>query len=494
MPTQIHLNKYSQTMIKVLILSFSIVLGTLASMAQNSSAYKITVKNNGWKDTICFMGYYYGKFQYSKDTAQFDSKGVAVFENKTAALDRGVYFIVFPDRKHFDFVINTEQIITFEVDTTDFVSSMKVTGSKENQWFYDYNKAMNTYGKQIELLRQAEKKYTDLGHDSLAIVKQQLLDINTQMMNVKEQFVTDHPQSLVTKIFQLSKDPELPEPPLKPNGEPDSAYLYHYFKDNYWKYTDFSDDALIRTPVFHSRLERFMTSVLIQHPDSIIKELKVFVPLTEVNQEVFKYVIWFMTFHYESSQIMGHDAVFVYLADTYYKTGKAFWASETVVQKITSRADKLRPILIGSIAPNMALIDTTLNTYSQIYTIKSTYTIMIFWDPDCGHCKKEIDVLKKFWDEQHKELDFSVYAICADTSLTNWKKLIHEKGIESWINVNGTRSALGNYQDLYDVFATPLIFILDENKKIIAKKLSAEATANFLPQYDVNIKKENNSQ
>ena len=116
---------------------------------------------------------------------------------------------------------------------------------------------------------------------------------------------------------------------------------------------------------------------------------------------------------------------------------------------------------------------------------------MVFWDPGCGHCKKELERINVFWKEEGVKYDVKVYSICTDTNLTDWKNKIKEKQILEWINVNGTRSALGNYQELYDVFSTPLIFILDQEKKIIAKKLGAEATTKFIPQWDAT-RNENN--
>jgi thiol-disulfide isomerase/thioredoxin len=178
------------------------------------------------------------------------------------------------------------------------------------------------------------------------------------------------------------------------------------------------------------------------------------------------------------------------MVDTYYKTGKAFWTTDNLLKKITDRADKLRPILIGNIAPNMALLDTTLKYYIQLWSVVADYTIMVFWDPDCGHCKKELESLKAFYEENNNDYSVAVYSICTDTSLTRWKEKIKEKGIEDFINVNGTRSALGNYQELYDVFATPLIFVLDNEKKIIAKKIGADNVPVFVKQYAAIRKEE----
>jgi len=477
------LKKYSITLILILIVSVSNVLFS-------QSSYKITVKTNAFKDTICILGNYYGKFQYPKDTARFDNKGVAVFESKSKSLERGVYFLIFPNKKYLDFIVNKEQVISFDVDTNDVVKNTKVSGSKENQLFYEYNREAAVLGAQYESLRKLEEKYKDSNKDSVVIIKEKMTALNLKMQDIKERFIITNPQTLVAKIFLLTKDPDLPEAPIKSDGTEDKDFVYYFYKEHFWDNMDFSDDALIRTPVFHSRLERYLTQVLVQHPDSLIKDIDVLVRMTEKTPEIFKYVVWFITYHFEISQIMGHDAVFVHMIDKYYKTGRAFWASESVTKKIIERADKLSPILIGKVAPNMALIDTSLNAYVQLWSIKAPYTIMIFWDPDCGHCKKEIEQLNSFYITDGKPFGIEIYSVCTDTSLTTWKSKIVEKGISDWINVNSTQSALGHYQELYDVYATPLIYILDKEKRIIAKKISAENVSAFLRQYDKSFKRE----
>jgi thiol-disulfide isomerase/thioredoxin len=467
----------------------SVLMVCLTSLsAQNS--YKITVRTNTFRDSACYLGYYYGKFQYVKDTANFDKKGIAVFEKKNTTLDRGVYFILFPNTRHIDFIINKEQIITFDVDTADMVKNTKITGSKENQLFYEYNREAALTGEQFESLRKLEEKYKETNNDSAAAVRDRMMALNKEMQLKKEQFMEKYPQSLVTKIFLLTRDPEIPDTPLKPDGTEDKEFQYYFYKSNYWNYMDFTEDALVRTPVLHPRLERFITQVIVQHPDSIIKEIDLLVARTENTPELFKYFVWFLTFHFESSQIMGHDAVFVHLIDTYYKTGRAFWASETVLQKTIERAEKLSPILIGKTAPNFSPIELSLTSYKPLWSINSRYIVLIFWDPDCGHCKKEIERLNSFYKEEGKKMGVSVFSVCTDTSMTRWNEKVEEKGIQDWINVNGTRSALGNYQQLYDVFSTPLIFLLDSEKKIIAKRLGADQVPAFLKQYEATRKEE----
>ena len=53
-----------------------------------------------------------------------------------------------------------------------------------------------------------------------------------------------------------------------------------------------------------------------------------------------------------------------------------------------------------------------------------------------------------------------------------------------WVSVNGPRTYIGPYQDYYDAMTTPSLFILDQRKKIIAKKIPAEKLEEFFAQYE----------
>ena len=163
---------------------------------------------------------------------------------------------------------------------------------------------MSKLGGEYETLRKLEGKYKETNDDSLKVVMSQMEGLNKKMLKIKDDFILNNSETFVAKIFRLTTDPILPNPPINEDGTSDSTFLYTYFKENYWKNMDFTDEALVRTPVFHGRLERFITQVIIQHPDSVMKELDLLIKKTEITPDLFKYVVWYLTFHYETSQIM----------------------------------------------------------------------------------------------------------------------------------------------------------------------------------------------
>ena len=105
-----------------------IVSAVLISSAQSSNSatgYRIKIHVQGLKDSVCYMGNYYGQYQYVKDTARANADGELVFEG-TENLPGGIYFIVLPKKEFFDFIVNNEQVFSLETDTADFVKNMKL--------------------------------------------------------------------------------------------------------------------------------------------------------------------------------------------------------------------------------------------------------------------------------------------------------------------------------------------------------------------------------
>lgn len=101
--------------------------------------------------------------------------------------------------------------------------------------------------------------------------------------------------------------------------------------------------------------------------------------------------------------------------------------------------------------------------------------------------QKREPLLRDFYLKSHKELDFEVYAVCMDTSWSDMKNYIKKNQLP-WINVNGFYSVTSDFRELYDVHSSPVLFVLDREKKIIAKRILTAQIEAFLNQR--NEKKE----
>jgi len=71
-----------------------------------------------------------------------------------------------------------------------------------------------------------------------------------------------------------------------------------------------------------------------------------------------------------------------------------------------------------------------------------------------------------------------VFSMGIESDIDLWKKFIREHNLK-WINVsdlyNNTR-----FRDFYDIYSTPVIYLLDDKKRIIAKRLDTEKLRDFI--------------
>lgn len=443
---------------------------------ESIAGYKIRAKVVGIEDSTCYLGNYYGQHQYIKDTAKANAKGEIIFQG-AEPLPGGIYFIVLPGKKYFEFIINREQELYLETDTSGLVEKMKVKGSAENTLFYEYMNYLKKMQDQYQPLKQKMELFKD-NPDSLAAIRQRMENIDEAVKNYKINFIQKYPDTFVARIFISSRDPELPEIPVLPNGRKDSTFAYRYFRTHYWDNIDFSDDKILRTPIFYNKINQYFSQIVIQHPDSIIAEADKIIEKSRANKEMFKYVVWYLTYTYETSNVMGFDAIFVHLVEKYYMTNEAWWMSAKTLENITKRAMKLKPILLGKQAPNMIMQDTSLQLQS-LYAINAAYTVILFWDYECGHCKTEMPKIREFYNSKKADWNVEIFGVCTDTNMRKMKEYIRENHL-NWINVNGPRTLTGSYAEQYDIYSTPVIYLLDEKKIILAKRINIEQVEDYI--------------
>jgi len=440
---------------------------------QTQEAYRISFKIKNFKDSTAVLGHYYGNNQYvPKDTARADRNGNLVFTGKKS-LPGGVYLLVLPGSKYVEVIIG-ESNFTMEFDTIDVVASMVVKNSPENQVFYEFQKFMSLKGQEAVLFKEKAKNNNS---DTAKMAKAKLMELDKEIKSFRENSFNLNSKLFAVRVLKSALDPEVPEPPMLPSGVKDSVFAYRYYKNHYFDNIDLTDDRMIRTPVFHGKLERYFKQLVVQVPDSIKNDADALI-LKSKSPELFKYIVWYITNTYENSQIMGMDAVFVHMAKTYYLSGKATWVDSGIVAKIRDRVKILEPILLGKIAPNMFLTDSSGKLF-PLSNVKAKYTILYFWDPDCGHCQKVTPELGEFYNK-NKEKGIEVYgaSIFRDTAkIKVWKKFIRDKKLK-FTNVWDSYVQT-DFKNLYDIYSTPVIYILDEKKKILAKRIGVEQLPDF---------------
>ncbi|MEA3505199.1 MAG: DUF5106 domain-containing protein, partial [Bacteroidota bacterium] len=392
-------------------LTFLLYIIAFAGYSNNNDGFEIKIKLTGIPDTVCYLANYHGDKIFIKDTAKINHNGSFKFSGDTL-LPRGLYLIAGQsNNKILEVIINNDQQFEIQSEYENIFDKIKVKGSKENKLFYEYIAFISSRQKQIAPLHKSLKKSENKDE-----IKQRITDINKEVTSYQEKFIKKNSDTFVAGFIKATKEITIPEP----TDANDSTFKYRYYKAHYWDNIPLSDDRFLRTPFFHSHLQTYFEKVTAQHPDSLIAAIdNILAPLPD-SSEINKYILWYVVQKYDNPKIMGFDKIFVHLSDEYFSKGKTGGIYPEVVKNIIERAKTISPLLLGKKAPNIIMLDSTQNPIA-LYSIESDYTVIIFWDSDCSHCKKEIPKLKKFYNNHKEKYNLEVYAVSADTSVNEWK-------------------------------------------------------------------------
>jgi len=448
-----------------------------STTAVEQAGYDLSITFKNIKNSECYLGHHFGDKQFIIDTGAIDATGKVQFVSDNNTIG-GLYLVLLPSQKYFEFILN-ERTFSLETDSTDFLNTMSFTGSKENDIFYDDLRFLDAKKAEAKTLNE-ELKAVGAESDAGKAVKEQLKNLDTEVKAYRANIVDNNPNLFYTKLLLATPDPVVPDPPNNPDGTVDSLFQFNYYKQHFLDDVDFSDARMLNTPVLHKKMTQYLDQLTVQRPDSIVKSAFYIIDEKVKNdQDVFQYVVNYVTSHYEKSKQMGMDEVFVSMVNKYYNTGRAFWIDDTQLYKIKDRAYKLAPLLLGKKAPALNLKDKDGN-FVNMYDIDKDVTILYFWDPDCGHCKKMTPILKEFW-EKHKHESMTIYASCTEVEKDKWLKYIDENEL-TFINV-GDFELRNTFREAYDIYSTPVVYLLDKDKIIKAKKIGVEQLEQVYSDY-----------
>jgi thiol-disulfide isomerase/thioredoxin len=449
-------------------------------VADAAPGHHISITLTPYKNCKIYLGSYYGKGKTLADSAFLNDKSQGVFAGKDKLVP-GIYFVVSPQMSMlFEFLVDGKQQFSIIADTLVNKDNPIITGSPDNDLFKTYSKYSVEKGKQLTNLNAAYNA-AKTKQDSMRL-RNEIITGNKELQQYRDNLVKQHPNALLSVLFNAMKQPEAPPIPVI-NGKADSSYPYRYVKDHFWDDVLFNDDRLLRTPFFEPKLDNYFKFYVLPDADSIYSEVKYMLLQARTGKEMFAYLLTKFTNKYMNPEYMGQDKVFLHLFEDFYDKGDTTILNAASRKTVTERAYSLMANQIGGQAPLLELTDITGRNIS-LYNVQAKFTFVAFWDPTCGHCKEEIPRLDSMYKAKWKGLGVKVYSVIVkDDLIPELKKFLQEKNIsDEWVEVYQTKEARKieeaanqpNYHQLYDVFKTPTFYLLDEQKRIIAKQLSLE--------------------
>lgn len=429
--------------------------------------YQIRAKLNGLNYDTAWFGRSFGKRAVAEFPAVRQPDGWYEFKNDSLKPE-GLYAIVYKRaaKAKYQYVpcwlpAGNRQF-SFETDINDPFAAPKIAGSPENELFYQY-------------LREAERPIDR--RDSLAFEWRDRWDAESMQFwvaaedsvrAVQDRFIQKNPKSLTAAFLKMTRQPAVPLAGKTPSEQ--AANRWAWFRKNYFATADPAAPALFSSPLGIEFMDYFVFKLPPPEPDSMKSAIRQVLALLEKNPDHFKYYFNYVVNSYGSMSKYRGDEVFYWLIKDWIEAGKAPWTKPEDLAKMSDEAKRMERVFTGLPAPQVTLFDRQLQPVA-LYETQAKHTLLVFWNPDCSHCKKELPLLQKICADYYAR-GLKVIAVCGktrDQAPMCWEFLDKTPFPDAWLALHDPQ-AKSRVGSLYNLRTFPRMFLLDADKKIVWKR------------------------
>ena len=447
-----------------------------------TNAYEIKVTFKPYKNQYIYLGHYFGKQLPIIDSVKLNDKSEGIFKGPKK-LGGGIYLIGYPDKKgFFEMLVDKQQKFSVIADTATIrTAGITFLNSPDNVLFASYQQTMASKGKEIDAAKNqlaAAKTHSDSAH-----LNEELIKADKGIQEYRDGLIKSNPNSILSVLLITMREPVLSGALKNPKTKADSLAAYRYFKDHFWDGVDFFDDRLAFTPfsLFESKLDKYFEELVAPHPDSMIHEIDWMLGYATPSEEMTKFLLLKFVNRYLNQKYMWEDKVFVHLFEKYFANKKYSWLTDKGIKTITDRAYSLMANITGTPAADIELPDSS-GKQITLYQQTAPFIVVCFWDPTCSHCKEVLPKLDSIYQAKWKAMGVQIFTVAKETdgSKNDWLKFINENTLQEWVNVYYSKTddkvridaGVPGYSQLFDVQSFPTLYLLDKDKRIVAKKLT----------------------
>jgi peroxiredoxin len=455
--------------------------------ASGQAGYEIKVTFKPFKKQTIYLGHYFGKTYPIIDSVRLNDKSEGVFKG-SKKLQGGIYLIGYPNKSgFFEILVDKQNKFSVFADTATLKNGIRFMNSPDNVLFNNYQQFMAVKGKKINDIKQKLKSAVTKT-DSTRLIEE--LTKEDKLINkYRDDLIKKNPDNILSVLLNTMREPELTGKLKEPKTKEDSLTAYNYFKNHFWDGVNFWDGRLAYTPFFEDKIDKYFNQLVVPNPDSTIKELDWMLGYASANGEMNRFLLIKFVNRYLNQKYMWEDAVFVHLFEKYFSNKNYSWLTPQGKKTITDRAYSLMANIMGTPAADIALPDSSGKMLS-LYELKSSYTVLTFWDATCSHCKEVLPKLDSFYMAKWKAAGLKIFAVSKETdgSKKDWLNFINEKKLNDWTHVYYSKkddkaridAGIPGYSQLFDVQTFPTLYLLDKDKRIIAKKLNYQQIDDIL--------------
>lgn len=437
-----------------LFLLFSAVLITGIALGQ---PFHIRGTVPGMSNTDVFLMEDFANSQRVVDTTKTDISGAFDFVMKPD-MPVGMYRIMTPTGHMFNVIYNHENI--------DFIASgmsandmIQVKKSVENLIYYKYLHVKTNNELRINVLRPVLDYYPQ--NDTFYnVIRNQVEKLQGQLETVTFNLIKNNPGTLAAHFIAMDE-------PVKLDLNIPSSAQNNELKKIYFDHVDFNDTLLLRTHSFTAKLVGYLSLYQNQKMDRKAMEQAFVAPVdtilkkAHVNEKMYLFTLHYLVKGFEDfgfNSLLLHIAQHQQLAD--------FPGNSLQKQALQRQLRLITELAIGKTAPDFTT-RTLKGKRIQLSKVKAGHTLLVFWASWCPHCTAALPKLIKYYNPANTE-KLQIVAVSVDNTKKPVIKEIKKEGYK-WINIAEQKGWNSPIAEQYGVSSTPTFFLLDKDKKIIAK-------------------------
>ncbi len=453
------------------MLKKTLLLLIVSTLAVAQKGYKIEGRVANLQPTALVLTQYFNNDNQPIDTTVSDATGRFIFAD-TYALEAGMYRIV-GIGKGFDVVIDKSQYFQIALDAKDIVGTIQFKNSLENSVMFDYQRSLRRRYARALLYRQQ----LNISDDSDPRWVARFGAFNEEVKTAVDSLLKKYPLMLTTRFLKSFQEPRQPILPVQKLTTKDSAYLAQYARMHYFDNMFLNDNRMINTSTMPKRLDTFLKNLPPLPQDELIKTFDYILEKTKTAADLRRYMVTIIAQRIENTPSVELDGLYSHIVTKYVEGDAANWDASTL-QKIKELRQIKAQVAIGSTYQNLTMTDINEKPIS-IYDLKNKFTVIVVYDPDCSHCREAAPKLVAF--RQNTKQDVAIYALSVQPSLQPLTTFIEKYKTQDFINVRdaSARTQFG----AMGIFEYPTIFVLDSNKKIIARYVKPEQLEGILGQF-----------
>ena len=228
------------------------------------------------------------------------------------------------------------------------------------------------------------------------------------------------------------------------------------------------EDLLFNSPFLNQALDFVYGKCVSPDYDSSYFSCDMF--LRQIKDEnMYRYVLNWMLYNYETSKVLGSENVFIDLALNHLKP--ILTPTDTNGYAVLGKAESLNPNRMGSTARDFKFKDLSNGVIKNMHDVEGLFKIIFFYDPDCHHCKEVYPKAQALHDSI-LDRGVSFLAMSVDGNKKTIQEFKDEVDSNSSSVLFGYENEPGDFVGKYYIPVTPGIYILDANNRVKARGLS----------------------